>query len=314
MIDAESGLSVRKQCELVQVPRSRYYYQSKRESGQDGLLMNEIHDIWLAKPFYGYRRITCQLLERGYEVNRKRVYRLMRQMNLKAIYPKPRLSTANKEHTTFPYLLEGIKIERPNQVWMTDITYIPLPRGFVYLVAIIDVYSRYVVAWELSNSLDTVFCLAMLEKALQHQKVEIINSDQGSQFTSQAWVKAVEKEGIQISMDGKGRCLDNVYIERFWRSLKYEDMYVNPPQTVTEARQTITRYIEFYNHERFHQSLKYKVPAELYFQPTRRGLMDNVDNSIELPTISTACNNNKKPGIHLGKNEKTDRKHIHSLN
>lgn len=276
--------------------------------------MNEIQDIWLAKPYYGYRRITCQLNENGHAVNRKRVYRLMRRMNLKAIYPKPHLSASNKEHMKFPYLLEGLKIERPNQVWMTDITYIPVPRGFVYLVAIIDVYSRYVVAWELSNSLETDFCLAMLEKALQHQKPDIINSDQGCQFTSQAWIQTLEKEGIQISMDGKGRCLDNVYIERFWRSLKYEDLYVNPPQTVSEARQTIALYMEFYNHKRFHQSLKYQVPAELYFPIARRGLMDTVDNSSELPTVSTVCNNNTKTAIRLDQNETKNKPNIYSLN
>ena len=315
MIDAENGLSVRTQCELVQVQRSGYYYQSKKQCGEDGKIMNEIYEIWLARPDYGYRRITRQLREEGHKVNRKRgVYRLLRQMNLQAIYPKPRLSTANQEHKTYPYLLEGLKIDRPNQVWMTDITYIPLPRGFVYLVAIIDVYSRYVVAWELSNSLDTDFCLAMLEKALQKNKPEILNSDQGCQFTSQAWIEAVEKEGIQISMDGKGRCLDNVYIERFWRSLKYEDLYVNPPQTVTEARQIIATYIEFYNHKRFHQSLNYQVPAALYFPRAPRGLMDTVDNSSELPTVPTAWNNNKNLDIYIGINGKEERQNTLSLN
>jgi len=197
---------------------------------------------------------------------------------------------------------------------MTDITYIPLPRGFVYLVAIIDVYSRYVVAWELSNSLDTDFCLAMLEKALQKNKPEILNSDQGGQFISQAWINAVEKEGIQISMDGKGRCLDNVYIERFWRSLKCEDLYVNPPQTVSEARQIIAKYIAFYNHKRFHQSLKYKVPAALYFPPAPRGLMDTVDNSGELSTDPTAWNHNKTLEICMGINLKEERQNTFSLN
>ena len=314
MIDAENGLSVRTQCEFVQVPRSGYYYQPKQQCGEDGELMNEIYEIWLARPDYGYRRITRQLREEGPKVNRKRVYRLLRQMNLQAIYPKPRLSAANQEHKMFPYLLEGMKIDRPNQVWMTDITYIPLPRGFVYLVAIIDGYSRDVVAWELSNRLDTDFCLAMLEKAWQKNKPEILNSDQGCQFTSQAWIEAVEKEGIQISMDGKGRCLDNVYIERFWRSLKYEDLYVNPPQTVTEARQIIATYIEFYNHKRFHQSLNYKVPAALYFPRAPRGLMDTVDNSSELPTVSTAWNNNKNLDIYIGINLKEERQNTLSLN
>jgi len=314
MIDAEQDLSVRKQCELVHISRSGYYYESKQQAGQDGLLMNEIRDIWLARPYYGYRRITRQLRKAGYDVNRKRVYRLMRQMRLQAIYPKPRLSLSNQDHKTFPYLLKGLKITRPNQVWMTDITYIRLPKGVVYLVALIDVYSRYVVAWELSTSLEKGFCLAMLETAFQRQKPEILNSDQGCQFTSGAWIQAVEQEGIQISMDGKGRCLDNVYIERFWRSLKYEDLYVNPPQTVTEARQTIAHYIAFYNQERPHQSLQYQAPADWYFPPPRR-LMDTVDNSGELPTVPTAWNNNNKknqnPYINI--NAKQERQNTLSL-
>ena len=314
MIDAEQDLSVRTQCELVNISRSGYYYQSKQQAGQDGLLMNEIQDIWLAHPYYGYRRITRQLRKAGYDVNRKRVYRLMQQMQLQAIYPKPRLSLSNQGHKTFPYLLKELKITRPNQVWMTDITYIRVPKGMVYLVALIDVYSRYVVAWELSTSLETGFCLAVLEKALLRHKPDILNSDQGCQFTSEAWIQAVEKAGIQISMDGKGRCLDNVYIERFWRSLKYEDMYVNPPQTVTEARQTIAQYIAFYNQERPHQSLQYQVPAEVYVQTSRR-LMDTVDNSIELPTVPTAWNNNNKnQNPYKNINTKQERQNTLSLN
>lgn len=313
MIDAKQDLSVRKQCELVQVPRSGYYYESKRQVGQDGLLMNEIRDIWLKRPYYGYQRITRQLRKRGHDVNRKRVHRLMQQMQLQAIYPKPRLSLSHSDHKVFPYLLNGLVINRPNQVWMTDITYIRLPKGMVYLVALIDVYSRYVVAWELSNSLETGFCLSMLETALQHHKPEILNSDQGCQFTSGAWIQSAEQADIQISMDGKGRCLDNVYIERFWRSLKYEDLYVNPPQTVTEARQTIAQYIAFYNQERPHQSLQYQVPADLYF-PSSRRLMDTVDNSGELPTVPTAWNNNNNQNLCIHSNTKHERQTTLSLN
>lgn len=226
--------------------------------------MNEIHEIWMRTPFYGYRRITEELKRQGYCVNRKRVQRLMKMMNLEAIYPKPRTHSGDRRQEKYPYLLNGLAIQQPNQVWATDITYIPMQRGFVYLVALIDLYSRYIVAWNLSISLEVEFCIAMLEFALADAKPDILNSDQGCQFTSEVWTGLLKKNEIQISMDGKGRCIDNIFIERFWRSLKQEEIYINPPDSVHEARQNLDHYMEFYNHRRVHQSLDYRTPAELY--------------------------------------------------
>jgi len=269
MIDPHSDVSIRKQCQFLSVPRSGYYYQPMQWSRLNGILMNEIHEIWTGTPFYGYRRITEELKRQGYHANRKRIHRLMNVMNLEAIYPKPKTSGGDRQHKKYPYLLNGLAINRPNQVWATDITYIPMERGFVYLVALIDLYSRYIVSWNLSISLEANFCLTMLESALAHAHPEILNSDQGCQFTSDAWTKLLEKNAIRISMDGKGRCMDNIYIERFWRSLKQESIYINPPDTVYQARQTLREYIEFYNHRRVHQALDYRTPAELYGQPGR---------------------------------------------
>jgi putative transposase len=226
--------------------------------------MNLIHEVWTSTPFYGYRRITAELKRQGYPVNHKRIQRLMNLMNLQALYPKPNTSRAHHQHVKYPYLLHGMEITRPDQVWATDITYIPMERGFLYLVALIDLYSRYIVSWNLSISLEAEFCLAMLEDALDRSQPEILNSDQGCQFTSEAWTETLKKNGIQISMDGKGRCMDNIYIERFWRSLKQEDIYRNPPGTTPQARQNIRDYMEFYNYQRLHQSLEYRTPAEIY--------------------------------------------------
>jgi putative transposase len=197
----------------------------------------------------------------------------MKEMNLQALYPKPNTSRAHQQHMKYPYLLHDMKINRPDQVWATDITYIPMERGFLYLVALIDLYSRYIVSWNLSISLEAEFCVAMLEAALDHGQPVILNSDQGCQFTSEDWTRILKKNGIQISMDGKGRCMDNIYIERFWRSLKQEEIYLNPPGTVRQARQNIQDYIEFYNHRRIHQSLAYRTPVEVYTpnrKPSRR--------------------------------------------
>lgn len=264
MIDPQYDLSIRKQCRLLSVPRSEYYYRSKPPSLWNGELMNLIHENWTSTPFYGYRRITAELKQQGYPVNHKRIQRLMNLMNLQALYPKPNTSRAHHQHGKYPYLLHGMEISRPDQVWATDITYIPMERGFLYLVALIDLYSRYIVSWNLSISLEAEFCLAMLEDALDRSQPEILNSDQGCQFTSDAWTETLKKNGIQISMDGKGRCMDNIYIERFWRSLKQEDIYRNPPGTVPQARQNIQDYMEFYNYRRLHQSLAYRTPAEMY--------------------------------------------------
>jgi putative transposase len=263
---------VRKQCELLSIHRSRVYYQH-REQIEDVLLMNEIYELWMAHPYFGYRRIWAMLVRTGRIINRKRVARLMNAMNLEAIYPKPKTSIRNKEHKIFPYLLREYFVSQKDQVWMVDISYIPMREGFIYLAAIIDVYSRYIVGWNISITLDTESCVEALEKALKNGTCKILNSDQGCQFTSTRWVERVQMAGIEISMDGKGRCLDNVFIERFWRSLKQEDVYLKAYETVPEARKAIAAYIELYNFKRPHQSLDYKTPAEVYLQEKK----DSVD-------------------------------------
>lgn len=227
--------------------------------------MNDIRDIWDEMPFYGYRRITRELRFRGYKVNHKRVQRLMQLAGIQAIYPKQKTSIPNKSHKIYPYLLKGLDIKAPDQVWAVDITYLKLNRGLMYLVALIDVCSRYIVDWTLVNTLEAAHCVAMLKRALVQRRPKILNSDQGCQFTSDAWIDTLKDHRVQISMDGKGRCLDNIYIERFWRSLKYEDFYLKDYQTVPELRDGIKNYIDFYNHKRWHQSLNYLTPASVYF-------------------------------------------------
>jgi putative transposase len=259
-------LSIAKQCELLGINRSTLYYKPTEVSKDDVSLLNEIRDIWSSISSYGYRRITRELKHRGYKVNRKHTQRLMKLMGIQAVFPRPRLSVRNQQHETYPYLLKDLAISEINQVWAVDITYLKVGHGFMYLVALIDVYSRYIVDWELSNSLETGFCVDMLNRALQGVKPAIINSDQGSQFTDERWIKVLKENGIMISMDGKGRCLDNIYIERFWRSLKCEDIYLNDYQSVSELRAGIKKYIDFYNNRRWHQSLGYKTPASVYNQ------------------------------------------------
>jgi putative transposase len=255
------ALSVRRQCELLSLSRSSLYYEPVGETAENLRLMRLIDEQYTACPFYGSRRMTEWLAERGEEVNRKRVQRLMRIMGLEAIYPKPRLSAAGEGHKVYPYLLRGVKIERPDQVWSTDITYVPLPGGFMYLAAVIDWYSRYVIAWRLSNTLDGSFCLEMLEESLRSGKPEVFNTDQGVQFTAEAFTKSLERAGVAVSMDGRGRALDNVFVERLWRSLKYEDIYIRGYETVPELYRGLGRYFGFYNNERLHQSLEYRTPA-----------------------------------------------------
>jgi putative transposase len=228
--------------------------------------MNLIDKRYTAQPVYGSRRMTAWLQRQGHEVNRKRVQRLMRLMGLEAIYPKPKLSAAAAGHKVFPYLLRDVTIDRVDQVWSTDITYIGLPSGFMYLAAVIDWYSRYVLCWRLSNTLDGSFCLDMLDEALTRGKPEVFNTDQGVQFTAQAWTNRLESAGVAVSMDGKGRCLDNVFVERLWRTVKHEDVYVRCYEAVPELTQGMRRYFPFYNEERPHQSLDYRTPAEVYCQ------------------------------------------------
>src|SRR5262245_47549830 len=235
-------LSVRRQCELLGLNRSTFYYVPTGATPEDLRLMRLIDEQYSARPFYGSRRMTRWLTLRGEPVNHKRVQRLMREMGLEAIYPKPRLSAAGRGHKIYPYLLRGVKIERPDQVWSTDITYIPMSSGFMYLAAVIDWYSRYVVSWRLSNTLDGAFCLEMLEEALATGKPEVFNTDQGAQFTAEAFTGRLLSAGVAVSMDGRGRALDNVFVERLWRTVKYEDIYIRGYETVAELRQGLIRY------------------------------------------------------------------------
>lgn len=256
---------MRHQCKLLNINRSSLYYEAKAIDIDDVSLLNEIRDVWEQYSFYGYRRITKELKGKGINVNKKRVQRLMRLAGIQAIYPKPKTSIKNKAHATYPYLLKDMQITKPNQSWMVDITYLSLGKGFVYLVALIDVYSRYIVGWQISITLETHFCIDALKQGLALALPDIVNSDQGCQFTSADWVDCLKERNIKISMTGKRRCLDNVYIERFWRSLKREEFYLNDYADIKELKKAIGNYIEFYNHKRWHQSLGYKRPAEIYF-------------------------------------------------
>ena len=254
-----------RQCELLGLSRSSFYYEPAVASPLNLALMRLIDEQYTRTPFYGMRRMTAGLQHQGYRVNRKRVGRLMRIMGLEAIYPKPRLSRPGEVPKRYPYLLKNMIIERPNQVWSTDITYIRLEHGFVYLVAIMDWFSRYVLSWELSNTLDSFFCIATLERALENAKPGIFNSDQGSQFTCEDFTDRLEQKSIRISWDGRGRCWDNIFVERLWRSVKYEEVYLKDYQSVAEATQGLGAYFTFYNTERPHQSLGYKTPEQAFF-------------------------------------------------
>lgn len=258
------GLSVRRQCGLLGLSRSSLYYEPGGETAEDLRLMRLIDEQYTACPFYGSRRMTAWLAEHGEEVNRKRVQRLMRRMGLEAIYPRPRLSLAGKGHRIYPYLLRGVKVERRDQVWSADITYIPMTSGFMYLAAAIDWFSRHVIAWRLSNTLDGSFCTEMLEEALRGGRPEVFNTDQGVQFTASAFTGRLEAAGVSVSMDGRGRALDNVFVERLWRSVKYEDIYIRGYEAVPELHRGLARYFTFYNDERLHQSLDYRTPAAVY--------------------------------------------------
>ena len=257
-------LSVRRQCGLLGLNRASFYYEAATETEDNLRLMRLLDAEYTRHPFYGSRKLTRWLRDQGEEVNRKRVQRLLRVMGLEAIYPKPRLSQGGKGHRVFPYLLRGLTVARPDQVWSTDITYVPLTTGFMYLAAILDWYSRYVIAWRLSNTLDSSFCLEMLEEALRQGRPEIFNTDQGVQFTAQAFTGRLEAAGVQVSMDGRGRCLDNVFVERLWRTVKYEDIYLYRYEGVQELQRGLQRYFPFYNEERLHQSLDYRTPAAVY--------------------------------------------------
>lgn len=258
--------SIREQCDLLGLARSSYYYKQQPEGEYNLLLMNLIDEQYTRTPFYGNPRLTAWLKKNGHPINIKRVKRLMGVMGITAIYPTQSGSQPGTGHIIYPYLLRGIRIERLNQVWSSDITYIRLKNGFLYLVAIIDWFSRYVLAWKMSNTLDALFCVDALKEALEKNIPEIHNSDQGSQFTGEDYTSTLLSKGIQISMDGKGRALDNIFVERLWRSVKYENVYLNHYETPVEAKRGIGGYFEFYNNERLHQSLNYNTPEEVYFR------------------------------------------------
>lgn len=260
-----SDISVCRQCQLLGVSKAAYYYKPRSKSGLNEDLIRMLDEQYTRTPFYGVPKMTEWLKRKGYCVNHKRVSRLMKLMGLEAIYPKPNLSKPLKEHKKYPYLLRDISIERPDHVWCADITYIRLSQGFIYLVAVMDWHSRYVLSWEVSTMLDKEFCIKALESALLLSKPEIFNTDQGSQFTSDDFTGLLELMGIKISMDGRGRALDNIFVERLWRSVKYEEVYLHSYKTVKEAKAGLARYFHFYNTERIHQSLAYKTPAEVYF-------------------------------------------------
>lgn len=261
----EARISVARQCALLDLNRSSYYYEAQVESAENLSLMRQIDELHLKYPFYGSPRMTLALsalMDKA--INEKRVARLMRQMRIRSVLPKPKTTQVERGHKTYPYLLRDLKVERVNQVWATDITYLPLARGFMYLTAVIDWYSRYVLAWELSNSMEVGFCVDALKSALVKGTPEIFNTDQGSQFTSTDFTKVLLDKGIAISMDGKGRALDNIFTERLWWSVKYEEVYLNAYQDGTQLWQALNRYFNFYNYQRPHQSLDYQFPAKVF--------------------------------------------------
>lgn len=266
MIDpGHNDIPIYRQCELLGLSTAGYYYKPQGESPLNLRLMNLIDEQYTQMPYYGVDKMTAWLIRQGFEVNPKRVRRLMRLMGLEAIYPKRNLSKAVEEHKKYPYLLRDVLVERPDQVWSTDITYIRMHEGFLYLVAIMDWYSRYVLAWRLSNTLDVEFCLDALEAALAISQPEIFNSDQGSQFTSNDFTGRLLQAGISISMDGRGRAFDNIFVERLWRSVKYEEVYVHSYESGSAAYNNLGRYFQLYNRERLHESLGYRTPHEVYF-------------------------------------------------
>ena len=265
MIERQGPLSLSRQCELLGLSRAALYYRAVRTGAYELELMALVDRQYLQTPSYGSRRMVAWLQTQGHTVNRKRVQRLMQRMGLAAIYQRPRTSRPAPEHRIYPYLLRGLAITRPNQVWSADITYLPLPHGFMYLVAIIDWFSRYVLAWQLSNTLDGRFCREALQQALSRSRPEIFNTDQGVQFTAAEFTASLEAASIRISMDGRGRALDNIFVERLWRSLKYEDIYIKLYGSVSELALGLAAYFRFYNDERLHQSLAYRTPAQIHY-------------------------------------------------
>jgi len=288
----DPALPVVAQCRLLKVARSTLYYRPVPVSADDLAVMRRIDELHLAWPFYGSRRMAAVLRREGWEVNRKRAKRLMRVMGIEALYQKPNTSKEHPEHKVYPYLLRGLTIERPNQVWCADITYIPMAKGFVYMVAVMDWFSRRVLSWRLSITMETDFCVEALREATElYGQPEIFNTDQGVQFTSAAFVDELAGRSVRISMDGKGRYLDNIFIERLWRSLKYEEVYIKAYGSVAEARRSLGEWLAFYNNVRPHQSLAYRTPREI-FEGIACEHVDNASASLRaapaLPTCSQA--------------------------
>lgn len=303
---ADPHLSIVRQCQLLKVARSTLYYQPAPVSDDDLAVMRRLDAQYLLTPFYGARRMVAVLRRDGFVVNRKRVRRLMRVMGIEAIYQKPNTSRRHPEHKVYPYLLGGMAIEEPNQVWCADITYIPMARGFVYLVAVMDWFSRRVLAWRLSIGMDTDFCVEALQEAMaRFGQPDVFNTDQGVQFTSAAFLD--ELEGVRISMDGKGRFLDNIFIERLWRSLKYEEVFIKAYGSIAEARRGIGSWISFYNDERPHRALNYRTPSEVFAQAKAYGHMDNARGVDHMPTVEqqqqliriTSIAEEGRKGIHF---------------
>lgn len=263
-----SEIPVSRQCELLNLARSTFYYQPAGEDEENLALMRLIDEEYMQHPFYGARRMAAWLRARGYKTNRKRVSRLMRLMGLQAIYPKPRLSANGPDHRVYPYLLKGLRVDRPDQAWCADVTYVRLAHGFAYLVVIMDWHSRYVLSWELATTLDKAFCLEALETALRITTPEIFNTDQGPQFTSREFTGRLEAEGVRVSMDGRGRVYDNIFLERLWRTVKYEEVYLHEYLSAGDARRHLAEYFRFYNEERLHETLGYRTPHEVYFDRT----------------------------------------------
>jgi len=259
-------LSIKQQCNLINLQRSSYYFRPAQESSENLEIMKLIDEEYTHHPFYGSRKFVAYLKEKGFIVNKKRILRLMRLMGLSPIYPKPNLSKAAKGHKIYPYLLRNVPIVKPNQVWSTDITYIPMRGGFVYLTAVIDWYSRYVISYELSNSLESTFCVRTLQAALETGTPTIFNTDQGAQFTSTEFISVLKEQHIKISMDGKGRAIDNVFIERLWRSVKYELIYLQENNSIPQLYDDLRTYFQFYNEKRFHQALGNRRPKEVYYE------------------------------------------------
>jgi putative transposase len=266
MIDRGAKLAVKRQAQLLQLSRSSVYYQPRPIGERDLMLMRRIDELHLEAPFFGSRKIAAQLRREGHDIGRRHVRTLMHRMGIAALYRKPRTSIPARESMIYPYLLQNVVIDRPNQVWASDLTYLPMAHGFLYLMAILDVASRKVLAWRVSNTMSADFCVEALEEALsKFGPPEIFNTDQGSQFTSEEWIEPLKAAGVAISMDGKGRWIDNVFIERLWRSVKYEDVYLKAYGSGSDARASLSRYFAFYNARRVHEALGYVTPDEVYF-------------------------------------------------